>query len=595
MPIATASTSSINKKLETSAPVDSSGPKDGLRETIESIVIAFVLAFLFRTFEAEAFVIPTGSMAPTLMGRHYDTTCPKCKIPLKIGGSEDVDDAAHDQGRRLQQHVCPNCRYVAEYPRDAPPGLWPYNGDRIIVSKFPYEVGDPQRWDVAVFRYPATPKTNYIKRITGLPNETVMIRSGDIFTLPANSAQADDFHIQRKPPHKVLAMLQTVHDNDFIPEEMRKNGWPSRWQGAEGEGAAWKVSSDGKSYQIDGQQPAATWLRYQHLVPNSDEWEQLLAGPLSEKTRQSIRPQLISDMYAYNSREMFSRYDEDRMGLHWVGDLAVECQLKVEQPQGKVTLELIEAGHGHRCQFDLATGEATLTIDSAPEFRAKAKTKVRGPCTVNLRFANIDDQLLLWVNDSLIEFDGPATFASTPNEQPTIEDWSPVGIAVEGTSATVDHLRILRDIYYIADQYVENAGRLGIVSDYRGLPDLDRDYTPLSMYLQLDSTGKPAPLPKSAPVKFRLGPDEFLALGDNSPKSKDSRLWDSKVRDPKTGAERLEYFVSRDLLVGKAMFIYWPHAWAPDWAYPIATRRLGGNMTFRVPFYPNFGRMQFIR
>src|SRR5438067_1059753 len=43
---------------------------DNWRETIESIVVAFVLAFLFRTFEAEAFVIPTGSMAPTLYGQH---------------------------------------------------------------------------------------------------------------------------------------------------------------------------------------------------------------------------------------------------------------------------------------------------------------------------------------------------------------------------------------------------------------------------------------------------------------------------------------------------------------------------------------------
>ena len=53
-----------------------------IRETIESVVIAFVLAFLFRTFEAEAFVIPTGSMAPTLMGRHKDLVCPKCGCPL---------------------------------------------------------------------------------------------------------------------------------------------------------------------------------------------------------------------------------------------------------------------------------------------------------------------------------------------------------------------------------------------------------------------------------------------------------------------------------------------------------------------------------
>ena len=48
------------------------GNQENGRETFESIVVAFVLAFLFRAFEAEAFVIPTGSMAPTLLGRHKD-------------------------------------------------------------------------------------------------------------------------------------------------------------------------------------------------------------------------------------------------------------------------------------------------------------------------------------------------------------------------------------------------------------------------------------------------------------------------------------------------------------------------------------------
>ena len=51
---------------------------DNWRETIESIVVAFVLAFLFRTFEAEALVIPTGSMAPTLYGQHRDVYCEQC-------------------------------------------------------------------------------------------------------------------------------------------------------------------------------------------------------------------------------------------------------------------------------------------------------------------------------------------------------------------------------------------------------------------------------------------------------------------------------------------------------------------------------------
>lgn len=38
--------------------------QEGMRETIEAVAIAFILAFVFKTFEAEAFVIPTGSMAP---------------------------------------------------------------------------------------------------------------------------------------------------------------------------------------------------------------------------------------------------------------------------------------------------------------------------------------------------------------------------------------------------------------------------------------------------------------------------------------------------------------------------------------------------
>ena len=49
-------------------PQPASSRSVAVRETIESIVVAFVLAFLFRTFEAEAFVIPTGSMSPSLQG-----------------------------------------------------------------------------------------------------------------------------------------------------------------------------------------------------------------------------------------------------------------------------------------------------------------------------------------------------------------------------------------------------------------------------------------------------------------------------------------------------------------------------------------------
>src|SRR5262245_11222802 len=72
-----------------------------VRETIESIVIAFVLAFLFRTFEAEAFVIPTGSMAPTLMGRHKDVQCPQCGERYRVSASEEEGDEVQMYRRQL--------------------------------------------------------------------------------------------------------------------------------------------------------------------------------------------------------------------------------------------------------------------------------------------------------------------------------------------------------------------------------------------------------------------------------------------------------------------------------------------------------------
>ena len=52
--------------------------KGFFRENIESILIAVALAFVLRIFVVEAFKIPTGSMAPTLLGVHKDVKCPNC-------------------------------------------------------------------------------------------------------------------------------------------------------------------------------------------------------------------------------------------------------------------------------------------------------------------------------------------------------------------------------------------------------------------------------------------------------------------------------------------------------------------------------------
>jgi signal peptidase I len=77
---------------------------------------------------------------------------------------------------------------------------------------------------------------------------------------------------------------------------------------------------------------------------------------------------------------------------------------------------------------------------------------------------------------------------------------------------------------------------------------------------------------RSNTVDFELGPDQFFMLGDNSAASKDGRLWEGS------------YFVRRDLLIGKALFIYWPHALTHISHPPI-----------KVYYFPNFWRMGLVR
>ena len=62
----------------------------GVRETVESVIVAVMLALLFKAFEAEAFVIPTGSMAPTLQGQHKDVVCPKCGLRYRVNASVEA-------------------------------------------------------------------------------------------------------------------------------------------------------------------------------------------------------------------------------------------------------------------------------------------------------------------------------------------------------------------------------------------------------------------------------------------------------------------------------------------------------------------------
>src|SRR5688500_5802207 len=72
----------MTRAQPSAAPPTTAAPKrdnhGSVKETLEALVVAFILPFLFRAFVVEAFVIPTGSMAPTLLGAHMRFTCKDC-------------------------------------------------------------------------------------------------------------------------------------------------------------------------------------------------------------------------------------------------------------------------------------------------------------------------------------------------------------------------------------------------------------------------------------------------------------------------------------------------------------------------------------
>lgn len=93
-----------------------------MREYIETLVGAVVLAVLIMTFVARTFTVDGPSMMPTFQ-----------------------------------------------------------DGQRLLVDRLTYRFSDPQRGDVIVFRYPANPSQHFIKRIIGVPGDEIFIAGGTVF------------------------------------------------------------------------------------------------------------------------------------------------------------------------------------------------------------------------------------------------------------------------------------------------------------------------------------------------------------------------------------------------------------------------------
>jgi len=112
----------------------------GLGETINVIVQALILALIIRTLLFQPFSIPSGSMRPTLLEGDY----------LFV------------------------TKWAYGYSRHSLPFSPPLFEGRIWGS-------EPERGDVAVFKFPPNPSMDYIKRVIGLPGDRVQMRDGQLF------------------------------------------------------------------------------------------------------------------------------------------------------------------------------------------------------------------------------------------------------------------------------------------------------------------------------------------------------------------------------------------------------------------------------
>jgi len=105
-----------------------------------------------------------------------------------------------------------------------------HEGQRIIISKIVYNFHEPERGDIIIFPNPNDPEEEYVKRIIGLPGETVEIKDGVVYI-----HQADGSILELDESNYIADPAKTNFSSDVIPEneyfvlgDNRNNSYDSR-------------------------------------------------------------------------------------------------------------------------------------------------------------------------------------------------------------------------------------------------------------------------------------------------------------------------------------------------------------------------------
>ncbi|TVQ29952.1 MAG: S26 family signal peptidase [Phycisphaeraceae bacterium] len=510
--------------------------EESVKHTVILVILAFALTFVFRTYVVEPFVIPTGSMAPTLLGAHVRLHGPETGHDWAVA-PRDYLDSAQNRPAPLQADRSRNASALtptdpmsrrALSRRDVPLRA----GDRILVQKYIYFLRQPRRWDIVVFKNPERPGENFIKRLVGLPHEELRILDGDIFTRErrAPGEVADNWRIQRKPVRVQRAVWVPIFSTEHAPldpEGRPLEDWRGPWQGE-----GW--IDDGRILRTD----AAGAFRL--------EWD--------KGDEMSSKRWTLTDWTYYNDTPSL-RLERARQPT---SDLRMRAAIR---PEGELTFSATIEARRHQFQAQLRDGAAMVRMRPVPNIEnpdpawtildSVPFADLRAGSFHDVEFWHADQSLQLWIDGERIaggayEWDAEERYRHIggldhDEESPAFDRFEPM------------NMRPTRLWWDIAGDEATLA-RVGV----------DRDLSH-----------------QAAPGRsvFRLGPDHFFVLGDNTAASSDSRVW-SRV-DPWVAGriDETPGVVHRRLMVGKAFFVYFP----------------GPSREARGLPVPDFGRMRFIR
>jgi signal peptidase I len=553
--------------------------RESVKDTIESIIIAFILAFVFRAFVVEAFVIPTGSMAPTLLGAHGTIVCSNCGTEFAYGltdpsnrGKQSTSVGPRDQA------FCPNCNFPNSNLKINDQARNYESGDRILVFKWPFDLGipslGPQRCDVVVFKDPSDVGKNFIKRLMGLPNEVLMIVDGDVYTVPVDSLSP-----------KAVEELEERRHEKYLLRANEKNYGPLRPPSSDllkelnlkleivrktkvAQEALWFVVYDHDYLPRTTDLGQPVWVAAEGKLSGWDTWRRRLT--FEDRKLQAdfieLQDKAIEAFCAYNTSV--------RESLPPVSDLRVRFVLTPRASKGQVTIRLQKRNHVFWGTVDV-NGRVSIDrsgIRSANErqpWLSKQLPPLVPGTAVEIAFENVDYRVALSVGGEEIlsssddpaqpGFYGPKVEYLQRHMRPP--ETEPPRIYASGGDFHLDHLVVERDVYYF-DTRFELRSR-----EHAWLQGVGGWGTPHN------------------PILLRF--NEYFMLGDNSAASKDSRLWDTLGPHLSHLGEDVQLgTVPRDQIIGKAFFVYWPMGYRLEWL-PSPLNRIG--------FIPNVGNMRWIR